>query len=203
MTFFGTKSTHLTSVKAHNRYCITCDNYDTIVLNVFQKQIHLFGIPIFHTKKTGNAFCQKCKNMLEEEAMPEMIKHQYLLVKNQSKRPSGRLSGILLLLSLTVIISLAYKKTNRIELEYLAYPNKGDIYEYQISDTEYSTMKIIKISKDSVHVNLNRYNVDLPSQINKIDKAANYKKNSISLERQDINDMYNEGEILKINRVKK
>jgi len=200
MTLLGTKSTHLKSVKAHDRYCVGCENYDTIVLNVFQKQIHLFGIPVFPTKKTGNAFCQKCKNTLEEEAMPELIKQQYLLVKNESRRPSGQLSGILLLLSLTLTISLAYKKTNQTELEYLAYPNKGDVYEYQINETEYSTMKIIKISKDSVYVNLNRYNVDTPSRINKIDKTENYRKNRVSLERQEINDLYNKGKILEIKR---
>lgn len=158
------------------------------------------GITIFSIGKTGNAFCQKCKNTLEEEAMPELMKQQYLLVKIKSKRPLGKLSEILLLLGLTAAISLAYKKTNQAELEYLAYPNKGDVYEYQISKTEYSTMKIIKISADSVYVNLNRYNVDIPSRTNKIDKTKNYKKNMVSFERQEINDMYNEGKILEIKR---
>ncbi len=201
MRLFGTKSTHLTSVKAQDRYCLGCDNYDNIVLNVFQKQIHLFGIPIFPMGKIGNAFCQNCKKELEEEAMPELIKHQYLLVKNEVKGPSWQISGSLLLLGLILAFSLAHKKSNQKELEYLASPNKGDVYEYQINETDYSTMKLIKASADSIYVYLNRYNVDNPARLNWINKAENYKKNTIAFERQKINDMFNEGKILEIKRL--
>lgn len=203
MVFFGTKSTHLTSVKAHDRYCSGCDDYDTIVLNVFRKQIHLFGIPIIPVGKTGNAFCQKCKKALGEEAMPEPVKHLYLMVKNETKGLAWQIPGSLALLVISLTLSLAHKKTNQKELEYLASPYKGDVYEYRIDGATYSTMKIIKVSTDSVFVYLNRLNVDNSSLLNWIDKTENYRKETVPFERQKINDLYNDGKILEIKRMRK
>lgn len=202
MVSFGTKSTHLASAKAHDRYCVGCQKYDTIVLNVFRKQIHLFGFPILPLSKTGNAFCQNCKKVWEEEEMSEFVQHEYLILKNEIKGPSWQLSGGVLFLGVAIALSLVSNNTNRKELEYLSSPLKGDVYEYKTNDTQYSTMKISTVSTDSIYVSLNRHKIDKASQLNWIDKLENYQKNTVAFERQKINDMYNNGTILEINRSK-
>lgn len=200
MILIGTKSTHLTSVKASNRYCAACQKYETLILNVFRIQIHLFGIPIFPIAKTGNAFCQDCKKVLHEEAMSELILHDYLLIKNNTKGPTWQLSVGLLFLGAVIALSLLNTSTNQTELEYLASPIKGDVYEYLIDGTQYSTMKIIAVSADSLYIALNKHSIDEISHIDWIDKVENYQKNAMAFERQKINDMYNSGKILQINR---
>lgn len=88
MALFGIQETHLTSVKTQARYCSCCNKNNTILLNIFKKQLYLFGLPIFPVGKTGNAFCQTCKATLEEEEMSEFIRHEYFLLKNESRGPS-------------------------------------------------------------------------------------------------------------------
>lgn len=200
MVLLGTKSTHLASVKAPDRYCIGCEKYDTLVLNVFSKQIHLCGIPILPVHKTGNAFCQYCKKVVEEEQMSELIQHEYQIVKNDIKRTSWQLSGGIFLLGAALALSLVNKRTNHVELRYLAAPQKGDIYEYKTDDTQFSTMKISRVSADSLYLLLNRHKIAQASGLYWIDKAENYQKSTIAFERQKINDMYNDGQILEINR---
>lgn len=63
-------------------------------------------------------------------------------------------------------------------------------------------MKIIKVSTDSLYISLNQHKIENAHKIDWIDKAENYTKNIIALERQKINDMYNNGMILEINRGK-
>lgn len=135
--------------------------------------------------------------------MPELIKQQYLLKKNEVKGPSWQISGSLLLLSLTLAFSLAHKKTNQKELEYLAYPNEGDVYEYKTDKSEFSTMKIKKVTADSIFVYLNHHNVDHSDRLQWINKNENYNKETVALERQKINDLYNTGRILEIYRIEK
>lgn len=164
--------------------------------------MYLFGIPLFPIGKSGNAFCQNCKTTLEEEEMSEFIRHEYLILKNESNRPSWQLSGGLLLLGAALALSLISKNENQPGLQYLTAPVKGDIYEYKIDNVNYSTMKVIKVSKDSLHVSLNRQKIGNTFQINRIDNSRNYQPDTIAVERQKINDMYNNGMILEINRNK-
>lgn len=202
MALFGIKSTHLRSLKTEARYCSCCNKNDTIILNVFKKQIYIFGIPLFPFGKTGNAFCQNCKNTIEEEEMSEFIQHEYLILKNQSKGPSWQLSGGLLFLGAALALSLINKNASQPGLAYLTSPLKGDIYEYKADDGKYSTMKIIKVQTDSVYVSLNQHKIENAYKIDWINKPENYSKNTIALERQKINDMYNHGDILEIKRQK-
>jgi len=164
--------------------------------------MYLFGIPLFPLGKSGNAFCQSCKTTLEEEEMSEFIRHEYLILKNESKGPSWQLSGGLLLLGATLALSLIHKNQNQPGLQYLTAPLKGDIYEYKVDDGNYSTMKIIKVSTDSLYVSLNQHKIENAHKIDWIEKAENYTDNVLALERQKINDMYNNGMILEINRSK-
>lgn len=202
MALFGIHSKHLTSAKTQDRYCSCCKKNGTIVLNIMKKQMYLFGIPFFPVGTTGNAFCQNCKNTLEEEAMSEFIQHEYFILKKNSKGSSWQLSGSLLLLGITLAISLANNSTNQPGLQYLTSPLKGDIYEYKIDEINYSTMKVIKVSSDSLYVSLNRQKIRSTYRIDQIGKAKNYSKNMIAFERQKIYDMYNKGQILDINRTK-
>lgn len=202
MAKFGIQTTHLKSQKTKARYCSCCKKNDTIILNIFKKQMYVFGIPLFHVGKSGNAFCQNCKNTVEEEEMSEFIQHEYLILKNESKGPSWQLSGGLLLLGAVLALSLINKNKNQTGLQYLTSPLKGDIYEYKAEDGKYSTMKIIKVSTDSLYVSLNRHKIENAYKIDWIKKPENYNKNTIALDRQKINDMYNQGDILEIKRRK-
>ncbi|MFK7812069.1 MAG: hypothetical protein AB8B59_06215 [Maribacter sp.] len=200
MALIGIQSTNLKSVKTKARYCSGCSKNDTIILNIHRKQVCIFGIPLFPIGKTGNAFCQNCKTTLEEENMPEFIRHEYLILKNESKGPSWQLSGSLFLLGIAFALSLVNSNTNQPGLQYLTSPLKGDIYEYKIDKANYSTMKVIKVSSDSLYVVLNRQKIGNAYRIHQIERSENYSKNMVAFERQKINDMYNNSLIHKINR---
>jgi len=53
-----------------------------------------------------------------------------------------------------------------------------------------------------LYVSLKRQKIDNAYHIDKIDTAENYSENGVAFEHQKINDMYNNGIILEINRVR-
>lgn len=61
-------------------------------------------------------------------------------------------------------------------LNYGKNPKVGDVYHYETPELKghYSTMKIMKITKDSVFVMLNRMEIDSKSNIDKILDEKNY-----------------------------
>ena len=200
MVYFGTKQTYTASEKAHNRYCSNCDQYDTITLNIYHKYLYFFGISIIPLGKTGNACCTNCKNLLDEETTPELIKFQYNNLKNKIKKPTRQiLLGIVLIIT-AITFSLANKKTNQKELNFLASPHIGDVYQYKVNEGSYSTMKINNVEGEFLHITLNNQKTNSINNIKSIDIPKNYSNEITAFENQKIYDMYNAGKIIQISR---
>ena len=86
------------------------------------------------------------------------------------------------------------------ELIYLNSPAIGDIYEYKIETSEYSTLKVISISIDIIFVSQNEYVIDRMSKVYKIDKDENYSDYNYGISKIDLKKMYDDKIIYDINR---
>ncbi|WP_089262316.1 hypothetical protein [Maribacter sedimenticola] len=132
--------------------------------------------------------------------MSDQLQLQYKNIKGNVKGPTWQFSGLLLLICL---IGLIIYTTGRDKLNtklYLSEPEIGDIYKYRVDNGNYSTMKLVSITQDSLFLSLNDYEISKRSRIYKIDKPENYPDTYFGYSKHEISLMEKDGTILEINR---
>ena len=103
-------------------------------------------------------------------------------------------------IALFIAAGFAGRNDKENETQYLLTPLAGDIYDYKTEDSQYSTMRIIHVSKDSVYMQLNDYEIGKSSKIYKIDKEENYSKKAYGYSKEEIKTMYDQKIIIDIDR---
>lgn len=201
MIIFGKRTAYIGSkTSSKNIRCNHCQTDGQIVYSIFRSHAHIFWIPVFPMGKKAVSECQHCKRTLSfKEMSPEMQK-ECNIVKNETKGPIWQFSGLFVFIALFVIAIFVGKKENANKADYLANPLAGDIYNYKTEDAQYSTMRIIHISADSIYVQLNDYEIGRKSKVYKIDKEENYSEKAFSYSKEKIKTMYKEKIIIDIDR---
>lgn len=200
MIFFGTGSANLDSVKTRSITCQHCKNQDTVYINIYRRHVHIFWIPIFPLGKSGSSYCTHCKEVLTPKHMPEALKMQYKNIKGNAEGPIWQFAGLLLFALLIVFAIYSSGQNKENTQQYLMQPAVGDIYEYQANNGSYSTMRLEKITSDSLYLSLNNYEISKRSRIYKIDKDENYADVTYGYSKNEITQMYKEGIVFDINR---
>lgn len=200
MIIYGTRSAHLNSIQSHIAVCPNCETKGSTLISIYRRHTHIFWIPIFPLGKSGASHCKHCKVSLRSNEMSEPLKREYQKVKQEAKGPVWQFSGLFLAAALIVMAGFASKNNKASELSYLENPTKNDVYEYKIGPKQYSTMKVMQISKDSVFVSLNDFEISKSTRIYKIDKPENYPNILYGYSKQEISTMYHSGKIFDINR---
>lgn len=200
MIIYGTRSAHITSKQSKISVCPNCQTQGSTLISVYRRHVHIFWIPVFPIGKSGASHCQHCKVSLRYSEMPESLRREYQKVKEQAKGPIWQFAGLFLALVLTTIAGFAVKQDKTAQLGYIDSPTKNDVYEYKLGPKQYSTMKVIEVTSDSLFVSLNEYEISKSSRIYKIDKAENYPDILYGYSKKEIKDMYQTGEIFDIIR---
>ncbi|WP_109302119.1 zinc-ribbon domain-containing protein [Aquimarina sp. AU474] len=200
MIIYGGKAVHLKSVQSKTGICPSCKTQGSLLISVFRKHAHVFWIPLFPIGKKGISQCQHCKNVLKTNEMPKPIKREYDNLKNRTKGPIWQFSGLGIIVILMAWGSYASAADKKQESEYITFPKEGDIYEYKIKTGSYSTLKVISVSKDSVFISPNEYEISKITKIHKIDKPENYAEFSYAISKNKLKEMYDSKEVLGINR---
>ena len=200
MIIYGSKAVHLKTAISKTAICPSCGTKGSLAFSVFRKHLHIFWIPLFPIGKKGVSQCQHCKNVLETKEMPEQIKREYDDLKHETEGPIWQFAGLMLIAILIALGYYASGEDKKQEIKYLANPQKGDIYKYKTETASYSTLKVAKVTNDSVFVFANEYEISKMRKIYKITKPENYSDLSYGISKTKLNDMYNSGEIFDINR---
>ncbi|MDP2527632.1 hypothetical protein [Maribacter dokdonensis] len=200
MIFFGTGSASLDSVKTRNITCQHCNNQDTIYINIYRRHAHVFWIPVFPLGKSGSSYCTHCKETLSPKQMPEALKMQYKNIKGEAKGPIWQFSGLLIFALLIVFAIYSSGKNKEDTQLYLTQPAVGDIYEYNANNGSYSTMRLEKVTTDSLFLSLNDFEISKKSRIYKIDKDENYSEITYGYSKSEMIQMHKEGIVFDINR---
>jgi len=77
--------------------CHYCSNRDTLQMNIFQRYLHIFWIPVVPIGKTGVSQCAHCKQVLTMSQMPDDLKLSYDNLKLEAKTPWWAFSGLFLI----------------------------------------------------------------------------------------------------------
>lgn len=200
MIIFGTRSAHIETKQLPTITCANCETTGSTMVSVYRRHIHIFWIPTLPIGKTGASHCQHCKQSLHATNMPEPLKREYQKVKNQSKGPIWQFSGLFVAVVLIVVAGFAANNDKKNNAAFLENPLIGDVYEYKIAPKQYSTMKVMEVSNDSLFMSLNDYEISKSSKIYKIDKPENYPQVTYGFSKKEIKELYLSKKIIDINR---
>lgn len=200
MIIFGSGSAHIKTAPARNITCDNCNNQNTISFSIYRKHAHIFWIPVFPMNKTGASQCSHCQQVLKPKQMSERLKMEYQNFKSDAKGPIWQFAGLFLIACLIGFAGYSSGKDKENTASYLSEPAIGDIYEYKLESGNYSTMKVMQITTDSLYMSFNDYEISKSSRIYKIDKDENYPEVAYGVSRQDLKLMQADGNLIDINR---
>ena len=200
MIIYGTRPVHLKSIQQSSLVCPACEQAGTTLISAYSKHAHIFWVPLFPIGRVGVSQCQHCKQALDEAGMTPDLRREYTNLKAETKVPLWQFSGLGVIAILAVFITYQSGENSKKQLEYLANPAVGDVYEYKTANGQYSTYKVVNVSADSVFVSPNEYETNKMSGINEIDKETNYSEYSFGISRTDLKQMHTDHDIYDINR---
>jgi hypothetical protein len=201
MIFYGTRSSNIQNGQLKNIKCPNCENETSMTYSIFGKYAHVYWIPFFPIGKVTVTECNSCKKTFELKELPENIitKFQREQEKNSAKTPIWFFSGLIIIAIIAVAGYFLSQQTKAKELEFIDQPQVGDIYQYKTETSNYSTMKIDSVLKDSIYFFVNEMEITKRSGISEIDKDENYKE-LYGFSKSKIKEMYTNEEIYEINR---
>jgi len=199
MIFYGSKGTRLHSEQVNGIKCSHCEKQTTHTFSIFGRYAHLYWIPLFPMGKKGVSECNHCKITLAPKEMDEPLKLAYKNVNSNSRTPFWHWSGLGLIAILIALVSFTGNQHKKDVVTYINDLQKDDIYEFK-SNEYYSLLKVASVSKDSVFVIANDYEIERQSRLYKIDKSSNYTTEPYGISRERIKELFDTKEILDVDR---
>jgi len=199
---YGTTSKHLKTNSVKNIACPQCATDSEMKYSVYGRYIHVFWIPVVAIKQKVFVECQHCYKTFEFKELPESFKKKYKQQTdtNPVKTPIWYFSGgviLLGILSFAIYTGIEAKGKEKI---YVKNPKSGDVYRINLKDSpNYTTLKVNRVTKDSVTLFVNEYETSGYNGISEIDIDVNYKS-QVSISKEHLRKMYADSEIYQIDR---
>ncbi len=200
MIIYGTKAVNLETVQSSTGICPNCKTKGELTISIFRKHIHVFWIPLFPIWKNLISTCGHCKKVMKYKEMPEALKFESQNLKDRAKGPIWQFSGVIIILLLIVVSEFGSGVYKEKKFKLFASPMKGDVYEYVVETGKYSTLKILKVSNDSIYFAPNNYTSKSIIHLFKINKEENYSDKIYSISKDKVKAMYISGEIIGVKR---
>ncbi len=182
--------------------CENCGNNGFMEMHIFQSYFHVFWIPFVPVNKFGVTQCNHCKQVLKNKEMPQKLKATYNGYKPNAKTPWWMFIGLAGLILLIFSVGTSIANDNKKSKEYLQKPAVGDIYHIKTESNNYTLYRIAGIEKDSIFFEINNFESNLLSGLNKLENKENKGFGGIieGLTKKEILQMSEKGKIDKITR---
>lgn len=204
MIIYGTKGIHLKSEKVSGVKCQHCNEQNSHTISIYGKYFYIYWIPLFPIGKKGVSECNHCKATYEPKEMGEQLKLALDNVKRTTKTPITHWIGLLLIGGLFAVFMIFGGKWSEERKQkkatYINAPMIGDIIDYKSSDKAYSTLKITKVTNDSVFVVANTMEIAKKRKLYKIDKEKNYNAERYGLSLKEYQDSFKTNYFLDVDR---
>lgn len=190
----------LKAVVIDNYYCISCNTKTKLNLLIKGGYVSVFFMPMLPFKKDYVLNCDNCKKNIAKKSLNYIEKEKVdnVFKKTTYKVPFYHFSGFSILLAIlgfAIYMGVEATKEEKIRIQ---KPEIGDIYRVN-TRPGYTTLKVNKISNDSVSVFLNDKNVNHYDKIDDINVSRNYNKSQVFSKNELLN-MFNENIIYQIDR---
>ncbi|WP_395044997.1 hypothetical protein [Flavobacterium sp.] len=202
MIFYGTKASNLLNGQLINVDCPECKTNTSMTYSVFGKYAYIYWIPIFPMSKVTVAECNHCKKTYEYKDLSEQIKTKLDREKEKSglKTPIWMFSGLFVIAALVAIAFYVSGQTKDKEQTYIKNPKAGDVYSIKADDGNFTTMRVDKVTKDSIYFTYNDYLTDQSTGISKIDVDKNYTIEKDVTTQKNLQELYKKETIYSIDR---
>jgi hypothetical protein len=201
MFFYGTRSTKIKTGQLKNVICPNCDNQTSMSYGIYGKYAHLYRIPTFPIGKENIIECNNCKQTFNLKSLPQAIKSKFEFEKQGASTPIWYFAGAILILCIIGFIAYSSAQDDVQDSEYVTTPLEGDVYSLKMENSGYySTMKVVKVTNDSVFTIYNDFEIDSRSGVSEIDKAKNYTENEDRLTKEEILLYFEDGIIYDVDR---
>lgn len=198
MVLIGTRDSNVKNGIVLQEKCPKCETVNVLHFNIYKRYTHLTLIPLFPVGKYVNIECCNCKETFEYEDLPENIQEK--LKKEKLKNSVWMFTGSIILVLFIIFFAYNYTQKKDETSILIKNPIKGDVYNLKLSNGYYSSMRIDKVTNDSIYTIHNDFDAYLPYEIDDIDKFENYTNRKINYSKKDIIKLYQEGEIIEIKR---
>ncbi len=202
MVFFGLRSKKIKSGQLINLNCSYCEENTTMTYSVFAKYFHLYWIPFVPIKRKTVVECNSCYITYEYKELLENMKMKVDREREKygAKIPLWMYSGLMLLF---VLVSWAFYQSGKYdikEMDYKMNPKKGDIYFLNYTPSNYTTLRIDKVDKDSIYFTLNDTAVHKYTKVFGILNQRYYSTKKGTYSRKKVLELFKQDSIISITR---
>jgi hypothetical protein len=202
MVLIGTNETCILKGTISNIECPNCNFHSAVNYSIYTRYTSLTLIPLFPVGNIINIECNNCSKEIDFDDLDENTKTKLIdeNKKTNQKRPIWLFSGIIILICFIAFYFINFYQTDNETKVLVKTPTFGDVYNITSSNGYYSTMRIDKVTNDSVYTTQNDYNVYLQSEVEEINKTENYTNRKINYLKKDLLKLYDDNEIFSITR---
>jgi hypothetical protein len=152
--------------------------------------------------KVTLAECNSCKKTFEYKDLPESIKTKFERIKEQNpvRYPVWMFSGVFIILALVGYGFYDSHKTDVNNAEYIKDPKVGDVYYMKVPNKHFTTARVDKVTRTEVYVTNNDYEIDLESDIDKLNEAKNYTTSKDTVDMMILQGLFNDKTIIEVKR---
>lgn len=200
MIVYGTKGSHIKSERVSGVQCNNCESQQTHTVSIFGKYFYIYWIPLFSIGKKGVSECNNCKATYDRDQMSEPLKRAHDKVKSDTKTPFTHFIGLIIIAALIGFGVFTAGQHKKDMITFIESPEVNDIIDYKSSDNAYSTLKITKVTADSISIVANTMEIAKKSKLYKIDESENYNAERYSLSRADYKEAFKTERFLDVDR---
>ena len=200
----GTKTHLIQEGQIKDVDCPKCSGNNSLTYRIYSKYVHLTMIPLFPVGKIFESECSDCNVDLDYEDFSENDKQKIINQKEikNTETPFWTYSGSALAIGFLIYGINYYIENNHQIEERIKTPTSGDVYNLKLDSGYYSTIRIDKISNDSIYTTQNDYQTNLPFDVDEIDIPENYTESKAIYSKKEILDLYEKDIISSIKRNK-
>jgi zinc-ribbon family len=201
MIIYGWKSKQLAKEIVFEK-CPNCGTQGSIELHIFQKYAHVFWIPFFPIGKTAVSQCDHCKQILKLKEMPVSIKTAYDNIRSQHKTPIWMFAGLALVAVLITAGVINSQLRDERNSKLILAPQRGDIFEIETPENQFTLYKIQTVEPDIVFVRANLYETNKKTGLDELKRKGDdaYTDDVFPITKIALKTMLEKGEILDIDR---
>lgn len=200
MIIYGSNASLIANSKPTHIQCPQCQEHGTVEFEILSRYAHVFWIPFFPIGKKGVAVCSNCNFNPGKKEMNKAYSDEITNLKSISRPPIWHFTGLAVLLLAIVTGVYAVEQEKKSEVKLLQSIATGDIYEFKSEDGNFSSMKVNRVTTDSVYMLYNLYSINKRNHVYEINIDSNFTKEEFAYSKQEIVDLYETGEFIHIKR---
>ena len=194
----GTRDSNVKNGILLNEKCPKCEVANSLQFSIYKKYTHVTLIPLFPVGNSVFITCRNCDENFNYDDLNEIA--QFKLKNEKVQNSYWMFAGSIIVLFFLVFTINNYFNDNEETSRLIKKPIQGDVYNLKFSNGYYSSMRIDKVTNDSIHATHNNFDAYMPYEIDNLDKSENYTNRKVNYSRKDILKLYDKGEIIKIRR---